>query len=466
MRKILSFCLLLISFSVMAVQNDTIKYDVSTTGIASSGFHAPFWFHNNQYGAISARPQSFNLSTAIYKDLSKPSAVFDYGFKANLSLTGDNQNKELYFHELYAKACFLVFDLSIGAREELFGNQDSTLSGGGLLFSRNSRPMPKIYAGIEKFTTVPFTYNLLEVKGGLSHGWFTDNIQAQNVLLHHKYMYLRLGRAFPVRFQYGLDHAAQWGGSIPGLGIQPTNISAYKSIFLGQSGGSDALETDRINALGNHIISQSMKLEVSLSDFRINAYWQNISEDGPVRVMWKTMNVVDGLWGLSVRNRNFPFIQGFLYEYLNTTDQSGPYHDKDGIVFGGADSYFTNGVYHAGWSYFSRTIGTPFITSPMYNSNGEIHTLNNRVQVHHFGMEGSIAGYAYRAMASVSKNYGTYSIPLDKRSTSVLLEVNKTFSKLWDIEVGCKIGIDRGEMYGNSTGGMLIIRKNGNLFRY
>ncbi|MDO9153042.1 MAG: hypothetical protein Q7U47_04935, partial [Paludibacter sp.] len=45
----------------------------------------------------------------------------------------------------------------------------------------------------------------------------------------------------------------------------------------------------------------------------------------------------DGLFGFSVKNKKFPVIQGFLYEYLTTTDQSGPYHDKDGMIYGGND---------------------------------------------------------------------------------------------------------------------------------
>lgn len=459
---------ILFAFNV-AAQKDSINYHISLSGIASTGTYAPFWLQNNSYGIVSDQPFSSTASASFYKEQNKPRNLFDYGFKANVLMQIDNKNTNLYFHELYAKVRFFVFDASIGSRQEIYGNQDSTLSGGSLLFSRNSRPMPKIYAGIERFTTLPYTFGMLEVKGGLSHGWFIDDVYVQNALMHHKYMYVRLGGKFPVRVQYGLDHVAQWGGNIPNpeYGLQPSGFSDFISIFLAGKGGSNAHVTDQINALGNHIISQSMKVEINISNFSINAYWQNISEDGPIRVLWNSMNRKDGLWGISVKNKDFPYVKKILYEYLNTTDQSGPYHDKDGIVYGGADTYLTNGVYLSGWTFFSRTIGTPFLTSPLYNTDGSFGIKNTRVQVHHFGIEGNIVGYNYRALSSFGKNYGNYSEPFNlKKSNSVLLEINKNIPTCWNIEVGFTAGMDWGEMYGNAFGGMLSIRKRGNLFNY
>ena len=459
--------LLLLPLGIQA-QNDTIKYDISMLGVASTGSYAPFWLQSKSYGEISSSPTSADLLLGISKDFSQSKRFFNYGFKANFLVQTCKNQTNTYFHEYYAKAHFLVFDVVVGAREEHLGNQDSTLSCGGLLFSQNTRPMPKITIGIEHFTAIPFTYGFVEIKGALTHGWFTDNIIDQNVLLHHKYAYLKLGGKFPFHIQYGLDHIAQWGGYIPGLGKQPSGIKDYVDIFFGRAGGSDALRTDQINALGNHIISQSMKVDAEISDFKISGYWQNVSEDGPIRMIWNTMNLPDGLWGVSIRNKNFPYIKGILYEYLNTTDQSGPYHDKDGLIYGGNDSYFNNGVYQTGWTYYSRTIGTPFITSPVYNKNGEKYILNNRVQVHHFGIEGDIEGFQYKALTSISKNYGSYNIPFSSvvKNTSVLFQLNKQFPKLSNIEFGCSFAADLGTQFGNSLGCLISIRKTGILFHY
>jgi hypothetical protein len=466
--KIVVLALIIMQSSLIFAQNDTIKYDVTLMGLTSTGVYSPFWLQSRQFGKISSHSNSADVMLGINKEYGNSGRLFDYGFKADLLLQTDKKNTNLYFHELYAKVRFSVFDLTVGSREEHLGNQDSTLSSGGLLFSQNARPMPKITAGIEHFTTIPFTFGLLEIKGALSHGWYTDDTYTLNQLLHHKYAYLRVGGKLPVHFQYGLDHVAQWGGNVPAHGEQPVNLNAYKSIFLGRSGGEDATVNDQLNALGNHIISQSTRLDVDILDFKISGYWQNISEDGPIRIIYKSMNRPDGLWGITIRNRNFPFVKGILYEYLNTTDQSGPYHDKDGIVYGGADNYLNNGIYLSGWTYYSRTMGTPFITSPLYNTNGEISIINNRVQVHHFGIEGEVLGYNYKILSSFSKNYGSYNYPYTemKPSASVLLEVNKRIPKLANIDVSGSIGADFGTLYGNSAGCLISIRKTGDLFHY
>ncbi len=463
---IVCICLLLLS-TIANAQRDTIKYEVGFTGVGSTGTYAPFWLQSANYGQISASPNSANMNVGFSKDFNKKSRVFDYGFKADLLLhTYDNKTKA-YFHEAYLKARLSVLDLIVGAREEHLGTQDSSLSCGGFLFSKNARPMPKITLGVERFTPVPFTKGYLEVKGAVAHGWFTDNIAVTDLLLHHKYIYFRVGGSLPFHFQYGVDHVAQWGGNVPGIGQQPTSLSDYLKIVMGSSGGSSALETDQINALGNHIISQSMKIDYRITNFIISGYWQNISEDSP-KFMTNTMNKPDGLWGVSIRSKKFPIIKGLAYEYLNSTDQSGPFHDKDGIVYGGADSYFQNGVYPNGWTYFSRTIGTPFISSPLYNKNGQVYIMNNRVQVHHIGLEGDICGYNYKALCSFTKNYGSYSSPYPEmiRNTSLLLEVKKQFPKLSNIELGCSVGADIGKLYGNSVGCMVSVRKRGNLFSH
>lgn len=467
-KKIALITLILAVWHQLYAQNDTLRYQVELSGLASSGEYSPFWMHSNQYDKMSPDPMAAFFSAAVYKPINEKSGSFQYGFGANLILRTDSRQQNFYIHELYAKAKWLVFDLTIGAKEEILGNQDSTLSCGGLLFSENSRPMPKITIGIEHFTPVPFTGGWLEVKGALTHGWINDNAFGTGELLHHKYLYAKIGGKLPVHLQYGLDHVAQWGGNLPYFGQQPIGLRDYIDIFFGKAGGSDATTNDQLNALGNHIISQSMRLDVDFSGFSLGAYWQNVNEDGPIRVIWNSMDLPDGLWGISLRNNKIPFVQGIVYEYLNTTDQSGPYHDRDGLIYGGDDNDFNNGIYQAGWTYFSMTVGTPLISSPYYNKNHEIGIFNNRVQAHHFGVEGNIKGYKYKILATFSKNYGTYNNPFPKMLTndSYLLQINKKLLKTANIEIGTSLGWDKGELFGNSFGGMITIRKTGDLFHY
>ncbi|HLP04787.1 MAG TPA: capsule assembly Wzi family protein [Paludibacter sp.] len=457
---------------VASAQTDSIQYDVSMSARTASGSSAPFWFQNNQFGVIPFEPNSSTLLARVFKSKSASKKTFDYNFVASGYVNIGRKESSIKLHELYINTRLWIFNASAGMHEEILGNQDESLSCGGFLFSWNSRPMPKLFIGIEDFKPLLFKNGFVETKGGVSHGWFADQIYTKNLLLHHKYVYLRFGgNKSPFHIQYGLDHVAQWGGTTPppptGYGKQPSGLKDYINVFLARSGSSAATIGDQINVGGNHIISQSTKAELNTGNFEISAYWQNLSEDKPIRFIWKTPNISDGLWGFSVRNKKIPFIKKVVYEYLNTTDQTGPYHDVDGIVFGGGDSYFYNYLYQNGWTYYGRTIGTPFITSPVYNKNNEISVMNNRVQVHHVGVEGEYKDYNFKALGSFTKNYGTYfSYPNQDMisSTNMLFELNKHFEKFYQINAGIALGVDVGEMYGNNLGISVRISKRGCLF--
>lgn len=464
--QIIALALLATTVAIKA-QSDTIKYEISVSELVGTGKFAPFWLQSNRYDLNTPASAGINQMATISKEYGSQTKKIDYGFKLSGLYRLDKQKSSFYLHEYFVKGRYQFLDMYVGAREEIYGNQDSTLSLGGLLISKNARPMPKVFIGVEQFTTVPYTFGLLELKGGISHGWFMDNIYVRNLLLHHKYLYARVGGNFPVQLKYGIDHVAQWGGQVPDplYGQQQNSWKNFFTIFFAGSGG---LGGEEINALGNHIISQSIRLDARLQDCQIAAYWQNISEDGPIGfILNNRMNMADGLWGVSFRNNKLPYIQKIVYEFLNTTDQSGPFHDHDGIIYGGADDYFNNYVYQNGWNYYSRIIGTPFITSPIYNPDSHIiRTINNLVQVHHFGLEGAYNGYQYRALASFSKNYGIISTPFYIENTSLLIDVNKYFPQFYQLEVGCAVGADFGKLYGNSFGVLLSVKKRGDLFQY
>lgn len=457
----------ILTSSFVFAQSDSIHYQIDMSGVVSTGSNSPFWLQNNQYGKVSFDPNSLSLFAKIQKEKSTSHTFFDYNFVTSAYMNVSTTTSIL-LHELYLNGRIWAFNTSIGMREETHGNQDETLSSGGLLFSNNARPMPKVFIGIEDFTPLFFKNRLIEIKGGISHGWFTDQIYTKDLLLHHKYAGIRIGgNNSPVHVQYSLDHAAQWGGNIPGIGKQPSGINDFINVFFARSGSSSSTLFEQINVGGNHIISQSAKIELNIKSFEVNAYWQNLSEDKPILFITNTVNIADGLWGISLKNNKLPIFQKFLYEYLNTTDQNGPFHDRDGVVYGGGDSYFNNYLYQNGWTHYGRTIGTPFITSPVYNKEKEVYILNNRVQVHHFGLEGAYNGYRYKLLSSFTKNYGSYANYPDENlstSTNMLIELKKHFEKFWNIDAGISVGVDLGTMYNNNVGLMLKISKKGNLF--
>ena len=230
-------------------------------------------------------------------------------------------------------------------------------------------------------------------------------------------------------------------------------------VLTAQAGGTT--RSDQQNAQGNHVGSQLLMLTVKGTGWNVSAYWQNFFEDN-FAFIGLGQNLSDGLWGISLKQSRWRFIEGFTYEFLNTTDQSGPWHDRDGLCFAGNDQYYRNSSF-GGWSYFSRTMGTPFITSPLYNADGTVYTLNSRVRVHHFGVRGDIYSYQYRLKASYARNYGNdnTSRALLSTNTALLIEVFKHVPKAWGLDFGLRLAADFGTQWGNQFGAQITIRKNG-----
>ncbi len=439
-------------------QRDTLLYAGEVSVLSSSGEQAPSLLWHNQNGNIAPLPHSGNLSVGIIKKATRPHRLFDYDFGVVLTgrISGPQHNMEGtlpkgtgYFRELYAHIRLYIVDITAGIKPQYYGAGDQDLSSGSLLFSNNTHPIPRISIGLDRWTPIPGLFGYAEIKGGLTHGWLGDNSEVvKGTLLHYKHIGGRLGGKLPVNISYEFHHAAQWGGYSTVYGDLGNDLSAYKTAFLAQSGGTMA--NDQLNAQGNHICFQQLAVDVKGKVWKVSAYWQIIQEDGPIQFIGRTMNKPDGLWGISAVQSRWPFIEGVTYEFLNTTDQSGPFHDRDGVVYGGSDNYYNNSIYRQGWSYFGYIIGSPLLSLS-----------NNRVRAHHIGVRGDIYGFRYRAMVNYADNYGRYASPLCSHNTAFLLEVKKIVPQAWGLEFGVALSGDFGTQYGNAFGAMITIRKQG-----
>ena len=438
---------------------DELDYGFEAAAVASSGKAAPFFFHANQGGHISSAPFSGSIAAWIGKEATRPNRWFDYDFRIDLAGRFDKDKQTGYFRQLYAHVRLYVFDITAGIRPQLAGSQNNQLTSGGLLFSGNAQPLPRISIGIDRYTAFPGLYGYVEVKGGLEHGWFADDAvldttyATTGVLLHHKFGGLRLGGKLPVNIAYEIHHVAQWGGKSPVYGQFTADWETYKNIFFVRSGGNHS--SDLLNAQGNHIGFQELSLQVNQPLWQMTLYWQSLFEDKSAAFIGTGTNSTDGLWGIHVSQQRWPYISGLTYECLNTTNQSGPYHDKDGIVYAGRDTYFYNASYKQGWTHFGRTIGNP-IMSPE----------NSRVRMHYVGLMGDIYGFHYRLMGSYTRNWGKYQAPVYSENTALMLEVRKQVEQAWGLEFGLSLGANIGTQYGNCFGAMLTISKRGLLVRY
>ena len=432
-------------------QQDTLLYIGQVTALSSTNSFAPTLLQSNTYGEISSAAHSGNLSLGILKPATRPHRWFDYD--GAIILTGRLQSDHIggtgYFSQLYAHLRLYIVDITVGIQPFYNGCAAADLTMGNLLFSTNTHPIPQIRIGLDRWTPIPGFFGYVEVKGGLTHGWLDDNNPyVSNTLLHHAYIGGRIGGTFPVALSYEFHHAAQWGGKSAIYGDLGTSWHDFSQVFLGKEGGSSRNET--LNAIGNHIAFQQVCLTAQGKKWYVNAYWQAINEDGPVRFIGFGMNPADGLWGLHMHQTAWPFLHSVTMEFIQTTDQSGPWHDRDGFIYGGRDDYYTNSIYRQGWTYFGRTIGSPAL-SPS----------NNRVMAAYIGIKGDIYGFNYRLAAQHTRNYGRYTAPVNNRNTALLLDIYKHVEQAWGMDFGLSLGVDFGSQYGTQFGALITIRKQG-----
>lgn len=468
-KGIYLFVLQLFLIVPISSQSYLPSVSIESGAVISSGKHSPFWFYSNQYGKISTKNNSIYLLPSIYRSF-KDSSKIDYSYNLSPLFRYDGLGRS-YIHQWYGELKFHFIHFTAGAKEEFYGNQDSTLSSGSIIWSKNARPMPKLKLEVPNYTTVPFTCKLLEFKGGIAHGWFDDNEYNKNVWLHHKYFYLRLGGKLPVHVSYGLHHFAQWGGTnYEPYGDLPNDFDAFKNVFLGRSGNPVDPNTpwaEWFNVLGNHIGSRNFGAEIDFSKTKVSFYWQNIFEDGSGKAY---RNIKDGLFGISIRSKEKDkLINGFVYEFFNTTDQSGRINATDSIKpdgnyyeLGGNDNYLNNGVYLKGWSFKEMNIGNPLITSPAIISGDRYDYIrNNKVLAHHFGLGGSTSVLSYKLFYTYSLNYGTNFYPISPKQTqhSFLFEAELKNNLPGNLKLSCALGGDFGDLYRNNFGVRLLIRK-------
>lgn len=450
---------------------DTMQYNIGVSALASSGRFAPFWLQSNMNGDISSSPFSGNVSAGVYKQAVHNERWWDYDFA--VQLTGRVQSRipgsafdmqqrmaTGYFNQLYAHLRLYIFDITAGIKPMIYEMQDTALSMGSMVFSGNSQPLPRLTIGIDRYTPVPGCYGYFELKGGLTHAWLADNVYMRGSYIHHKWLALRLGGRLPVNISYELHHAAQWGGISPVYGDIGSDWQSFVNVFLARGGG--VMRNDQLNAQGNHVGSQQLMLTGKGNGWEVSMYWQNFFEDN-FAAIGDGQNLADGLWGISLKQTRWPYVQGVTYECMNTTDQSGPWHDRDGLCYAGNDSYYRNSVFVNGWNYFLRSIGTPFITSPLYNEDGTIYTLNSRVRVHYIGVRGDIYGFLYRVKLSYARNYGNdnTSRAVLSDNTAILLEVTKHSEQAWGLDFGLRIAGDFGTQWGNQFGAQITVSKRG-----
>ena len=431
-----------------------------------------FWHRSNQLGVYDKGEYLSFSSHGNYNNL------FDYG----LSVIGNSNNFDIPVMPIgFMSKSIKWYNFKIGRWEKGI-TAESDLSTGSLIRSNNAIPNPQISLSVPNYNKVTIFNQEFWVKGGFSHGWFSKGEYVQAPLLHEKYLYIKKPFNNNSALSIGVVHEAIWGGATKNHGKQQQSFSDFVRVISFQSASKIGIPQEQINALGNHLGVWDITYFKNSSSKDLKLYFQHPFEDKSSAFQhffdelkkWKIpVNSFDGLFGIEIYNKKSRLVSKFLYEYLNTMNQSGPEAASDSTY--GWDNYYNHYIYQSGWTYKGRVIGNPLFTlgeNEGHYSNGT-YIVNNRLKAHHIGVSGNISEkITHKILLTYSKNYGTYT-EQDKflkknkpyrfssgiKQLSALAQLD--FVNVWgNMNIRISYAIDRGDLLMNSESLLFSISYN------
>lgn len=374
------------------------------------------------------------------------------------------------------------FFLEAGSREQPQVVRDNLLSSGSFVKGTNAKPIPQVHVGTNGFWTVPFTKKWVQINFDFGYGKFLDNHfherqfnegnnarYTKGAYYHQKHLYIRSNPDKPVFVMVGIEHAVQFGGTMykyeNGELVatkKPANLKAFWRAIL-PTGDSKYFENNAMEdwVYGNHIGVMTYQIGWNINqNHQVQAYLDNPFEDGSGI---RKGNGWDGLWGLQYTNKTAgrQYVRGAVFEYFQSTNQSGPIHwdggdypepirsqIKDKVT--GVDEYYNHGFYD-GYAYYGMTPGNALIPSPIYNKDGYLAFRDNRIKAWHLGVNGEITDrLSYLVKGSYREGWGTYYTPLQPKHHSF----DAMFQGIYQLgpwQFSAAYAFDKGNIYGDCS---------------
>lgn len=392
----------------------------------------------------------------------------------------------LWLQEAYLEGKHRSVSLTLGAKQHLSPIVNDELSSGDMVWSANARPMPGIKMGFVNFQNIPLTNGWVQLNGEIGYykpgddKWLEHHYNYYNHFIttdwwmNYKYLHLRSNPHQPLVVTLGMQAACQFGGNNVfferGTEVRRVNqkadAEAFFKAFIPGSGGSNI--GDEFFE-GNHLGTWDIHLDYRLARGHLAAYHQHLWEDGSGLGF---RNGFDGLWGIEYKLNGQGILEGAAVEYLDLTNQSGPIHwapsdhpDTPLIdATTGGDDYYNNYAF-CGYHVRGMALGNALVASPLYNTDGYMRFIHNRVRALHVAACGHIGQrWSYRLMASRRAAWGSPLMPQPKSTcTSFMAEVGFTPISVQGLQCKATIATDHGSLLGDNVAGMIQLTYSGNL---
>lgn len=484
-----------------------INYQAELSINAGSGDFAPYYIASGRGGTITQQGSAL-LNASLWHPIDS-TKQFSYGFGAEMwsgyatstsyaQYSAEAQKwtshslhpARLWLQQLYGEVKYRCLTLTAGMKQAHSPLLNSNLSSGDLVMSGNARPMAGVTIGSINYQPIPFTRGWVNIDAQLGYykpgdnNWMSDHYNyfshslTTGYTFNYKRLHFRTKPNQPWVFTIGAQAACQFGGTrvLYNDGKVEKTIKMktnFKSLIHTIIPGGGSTDGDQQYVEGNHLGSWDMMLSHQLPHGNtIKAYYQSLWEDGSGI---GKLNGFDGLWGIEYCANKPSIVSGALLEYLDFTNQSGPIHwapgDHDNpqatgmnTPSTGADNYYNNYAYN-GYHHHGMAIGSPFVKSPIYNTDGYIGFTDNRMRGFHMALMGYVTPtISYRTMLSYRKSWGTPFIPhiTPTTSTSFMLEGNYAPEWMPQLKFKAQFALDHGTLLGNNCGALLSISYHGN----
>lgn len=461
-----------------------------------SGDFAPYYIASNRGGIITQSGDAL-LRLGINGESAVGPFGYIYGAEAVAGystdtdyLSYDSEKSDLihlgcrpasaWIKQLYAGLTYRSLFINAGLKDYRSLIADRELSSGDVVESGNARNIPQVRAGFRDFQDIPFTRGAVQITGSLAFGRFADNSYLRHhfnyysghittgQLYHYKSIYFRTDPRRPFSVTAGAQIASVFGGETVWYhnGEETkrvknrSNFKAFMQALVPRENGVEGFYE------GSHLGSWDFSFRYLFQSGRqLRAYVMNLWENGSGMAF---KNGWDRLYGLEYRSSSSGWIDAAVVEYLDFTNQGGPIHwdldDAPGTTLDvkpatGDDNYYNNDFFNS-YANFGMSMGSPFLKSPVYNTDGNLQFTDNRVRGFHIGISGTpLPAWSYRLLTGYRSSWGTYRNPRLSvaHDFSAMAEVTYRPAAVGGLQIKAQIAADRGSIYGDCTGGSLSV---------